>query len=93
MLYRNLALRLDLDHSVYGLQPYSRENHPILHTRIAEMAAYHIGKMRTVQPRPLSPGRHVAGGVIAFEIARQLKSRASLSPWLPSSTRPTLLQG
>ena len=76
MLYRNLALRLNLDHSVYGLQPYSRENHPILHTRIAEMAAYHIGKMRTVQPHgPYLVGGMCAGGVIAFEIARQLQEQ------------------
>ena len=98
MLYRNLALRLDLDHSVYGLQPYSRENHPILHTRISEMAAYHIGKMQTVQPHgPYLVGGMCAGGVIAFEIARQLQEQgepvamvalidaadvaASLKPW------------
>ena len=70
MLYRNLALRLDPAQSVYGLQPYSHKNHPILHTRIAEMAAYHIGKMRTVQPHgPYLVGGMCAGGVIAFEIA------------------------
>jgi FkbH-like protein len=98
MLYRNLALRLDLDHAVYGLQPYSRENHPILHTRISEMAAYHIGKIQTVQPHgPYLVGGMCAGGVIAFEIARQLQEQgepvamvalidaadvaASLKPW------------
>ena len=51
MLYRNLALLLKPDHAVYGLQPRSRENAPIVHTRIAEMAAYHIDKIRSVQPQ------------------------------------------
>jgi FkbH-like protein len=76
MLYRNLALRLDPDHPVYGLQPYSQPGCPMLHTRIEEMAAYHIEKMRSVQPHgPYLIGGMCAGGVIAFEIARQLQAR------------------
>ena len=77
MLYRNLALRLDPDHPIYGLQPHSHSKHPILHTRIEEMAAYHIDKMRTVQPQgPYFIGGMCAGGVIAYEIARQLQSQS-----------------
>ena len=77
MLYRNLALRLDPDHPIYGLQPHSHSKHPILHTRIEEMAAYHIEKMRTVQPQgPYFIGGMCAGGVIAYEIARQLQSQS-----------------
>jgi thioesterase domain-containing protein/acyl carrier protein len=76
MLYRNLAVRLDPDRPVYGLQPWSRANHPILHTRIEEMAAYHIGKIRSVQPSgPYFLGGMCAGGVIAFEIALQLQNQ------------------
>ena len=58
MLYRNLALRLNADHAVYGLQPCSRPDVPMAHTRVAEMAAYHIDKMRSVQPR----GPYLVGG-------------------------------
>jgi len=50
MLYLNLARRLRNDRAVYGLQPRSRKNTPILHTRTAEMAAYHFAKIRSVQP-------------------------------------------
>ena len=75
MLYRNLALRLKSDHAVYGLQPYSRLDVPLAHIRVAEMAAYHIDKMRSVQPQgPYLIGGMCAGGVIAFEIALQLQS-------------------
>jgi thioesterase domain-containing protein/acyl carrier protein len=75
MLYRNLALRLSSNHAIYGLQPYSRPNVPMAHTRIADMAAYHIDKMRSVQPRgPYLVGGMCAGGVVAFEIALQLQS-------------------
>ncbi len=77
MLYRNLALLLQTDRSVFGLQPLSMENVPMAHSRIDEMAAYHIDKIRSVQPRgPYLVGGMCAGGVIAFEIARQLQNQA-----------------
>jgi thioesterase domain-containing protein len=74
MLYRGLALLLSPEHAVFGLQPHFGENAPIVHTRIPEMAAYHIEKIRSAQPRgPYFLGGMCAGGVIAFEIARQLQ--------------------
>jgi thioesterase domain-containing protein/malonyl CoA-acyl carrier protein transacylase len=74
MLYRGLALHLDPDQTVYGLKPSSKANHPILHTHIEEMAAYHIGTIKTVQERgPYLLGGLCAGGLIAFEMARQLE--------------------
>ena len=79
MLYRNLALLLKPDHAVFGLQPCSRENAPIVHTRITEMAAYHIERIRSVQPQgPYLVGGMCAGGVIAFEIARQLQKAGQM---------------
>jgi FkbH-like protein len=76
MLYRNLALLLKPDHAVFGLQPRSREHVPITHTRIDEMASYHIDRIRSIQSRgPYLVGGMCAGGVIAFEIARQLQSQ------------------
>jgi FkbH-like protein len=76
MLYRNLAQRLAPGHAVYGLQPYSLEGVPMAHTRIVEMAAYQIDKIRAVHPRgPYLLGGMCAGGVIAFEMARQLQSQ------------------
>ncbi len=104
MLYRNLAFGLDPGHPVYGLQPYSHADHPILHTRLGEMAAYHIGKIQSVQPHgPYLLGGMCAGGVIAFEIARQLQDQgesiamvalidaadiaAELSPWRQAGQR------
>ena len=61
------------------------------HARIAEMAAYHIDKIRSVQPQgPYLVGGMCAGGVIAFEIALQLQRQGGKSrPWSPCSTRPT----
>jgi amino acid adenylation domain-containing protein len=75
LLYRNLALRLDPRHAVFGLNPFAAFGVPMAHTRIRDMAAYHIEKIRAVQPHsPYLLGGMCAGGVIAFEMALQLQS-------------------
>ena len=74
MLYLNLARRLKPEHQVYGIQPYSRDRHPILHTRIVDMAAYYGEKIRIIQSEgPYLLGGMCAGGNLAFEVARQLQ--------------------
>jgi FkbH-like protein len=76
MLYRNLAVLLKNDRAIYGLPPGSRQNIPLAQTRISEMAAHHIDKIRSVQAQgPYLLGGMCAGGVIAYEIARQLQSQ------------------
>jgi len=76
LLYRNLALQLDRRHAIYGLRPYALPGVPMAHTRIADMAAYHIARIRAVQPRgPYLLGGLCAGGVIAFEMALQLQAQ------------------
>ncbi|MGH7104919.1 MAG: non-ribosomal peptide synthetase [Acetobacteraceae bacterium] len=76
LLYRNLALRLDRRHAVYGLNPRTLRGVPMAHTRIPDMAAYHIGKIKSVQPQgPFLLGGMCAGGVIAYEMALQLQAQ------------------
>ena len=76
LLYRNLAQRLSPEHAVYGLQPHSANGHAMLHTRLSDMAQHHIQKIRRVQPHgPYLLGGLCAGGVIAYEIARQLQQQ------------------
>ena len=76
MPYRNLALRLDGGHSVYGIHPKSSGHHPILHTRLSEMVNYYIEQMRSVQGSgPYFVGGLCIGGFLAFEVARKLRSQ------------------
>jgi surfactin family lipopeptide synthetase A len=76
LLYRNLALRLDRRHAVFGLNPHALPGVPMAHTRIRDMAAYHIEKIRSVQPHgPCLLGGMCAGGIIAFEMALQLQAQ------------------
>ncbi|WP_232492555.1 type I polyketide synthase [Novosphingobium kaempferiae] len=75
LLYRGLALRLDGSRPVLGLEPLRKADGNYAHTRIDEMAAYHLGKVRAVQPQgPYLLAGLCAGGVIAFEMAQQLQA-------------------
>ena len=76
LLYRNLALALHPDHPIYGLQPCAADGIAMVHTRVSEMAAYHVEKIRSVQPHgPYLLSGLCAGGVIAFEVACLLQSQ------------------
>jgi FkbH-like protein len=73
LLYRNLARRLP-GRPVYGIQPCGGDGFPIRHTRIEEMVAHYLSEIRKVRPHgPYLLGGLCAGGVLAFEMARQLE--------------------
>ncbi len=73
LLYRNLARRLP-GRPVYGIQPHGGGGFPIRHTRIEEMVAHYLSEIRKVRPHgPYLLGGLCAGGVLAFEMARQLE--------------------
>jgi thioesterase domain-containing protein/NAD(P)-dependent dehydrogenase (short-subunit alcohol dehydrogenase family)/acyl carrier protein len=74
LLYRNLALRLEPGHPVYGIQPETNERGEYAQTTIRDWAAAHIRTLRRVQPQgPYLIAGLCAGGVIAVEMARQLQ--------------------
>lgn len=75
LLYRNLAHRLPAALSVYGIQPERRARIPLAHLSIEEMAASYVKTVRAEQPDgPYLLGGMCAGGLIAFEMARQLQA-------------------
>ncbi|MDX3899213.1 MAG: SDR family NAD(P)-dependent oxidoreductase [Sphingobium sp.] len=74
LLYRGLALRLDRSRPIYGIEPLRTADGGFAHTRISEMAANYIERLKTAQPNgPYLLAGLCAGGVIAFEMARQLQ--------------------
>jgi amino acid adenylation domain-containing protein len=73
--YRGLAVNLAPDQPVYGLQPRGLEdgNPPV--TDLEEMAAYYVEAIRRFRPRgPYRLGGWSFGGVVAWEMARQLRA-------------------
>jgi amino acid adenylation domain-containing protein len=68
LFYHHLSKHLGKDQPVYGFEPV-----PDLSTE--EAAAFYIRQIREVQPEgPYFVGGYCAGGIIAYEIARQLKA-------------------
>jgi thioesterase domain-containing protein len=69
--YRELARRLGADQPVYGLQ----SSDPPLED-VREMAALYVAAVREVQPAgPYRIAGWSMGGVVAYEMARQLEAR------------------
>ena len=75
-IYRQFAEYLDPRIPIYGLQAHGLANpndQPFRH--VDEMAAHYIRQIRTVQPRgPYHLCAFSAGGLITFEMARQLQA-------------------
>lgn len=74
LLYRTLAMRLDPGQAVIGLQPEMTSSGGYAHTSIDEMARAYVRRVQALQPEgPYLLAGLCAGGVIAFEMARQLE--------------------
>ncbi len=76
LFYRKLALYLDAEQPIYGLQAQGLDGKHAPLSRIEDMAALYISKIRTVQPHgPYFLVGYSLGGVIAFEMAQQLQAQ------------------
>jgi thioesterase domain-containing protein/acyl carrier protein len=74
--YYDLARRLDPDQPFYGLQSRGLDGRQPPHTSITEMAAHYIKEIREFQPAgPYFIGGRSLGGIIAFEMACQLRAQ------------------
>ena len=71
--FRELALHLGSDQPFYGLQPQGLDGKQLPYTRIEDMATHYIQQIQTIQPHePYFIGGYSSGGIIAYEMARQL---------------------
>jgi acyl transferase domain-containing protein/thioesterase domain-containing protein/acyl carrier protein len=72
---RHLALHIGQDRPVYGLQAKGLFGGEAPHETFEEMARDYIAELRTVQPvGPYSIGGFSGGGMVAYEMARQLET-------------------
>jgi thioesterase domain-containing protein len=73
VVYRQLAGLLEQGQPVYGLQYPDQDKSPLEALSIAAQAARYVAEIRRRQPRgPYYLAGYSIGGLIAFEIARQL---------------------
>jgi amino acid adenylation domain-containing protein len=74
--YMNLARHLGQDQPFYALEPRGLDGVEEPFETVEAMAAHYIDTVRTVQPRgPYALGGLCFGGVIAFEMAQQLRAK------------------
>lgn len=70
---RGLAGRFTFDRPFYGLQPRGLDGREAPLTSVEAMAEYYVDQIRRVRPRgPYHIGGYCFGGIVAFEMARQL---------------------
>ncbi|HYR08044.1 MAG TPA: amino acid adenylation domain-containing protein [Longimicrobium sp.] len=73
--YRGLAVNLAPDQPVYGLQPRGLEDGKEPIADLEEMATFYVDAIRRFRPRgPYRLGGWSFGGVVAWEMARQLRA-------------------
>jgi amino acid adenylation domain-containing protein len=71
-----LVKRLGNEQPFYGLQPRGMENEESPHDSVEEMAAWYLDEILEIRPKgPYLLGGRCFGGVVAFEMARQLLAR------------------
>jgi thioesterase domain-containing protein/acyl carrier protein len=74
--YYDLARHLGSDQPFYGLQAVGLDGSRAPHTRVEDMAAHYIKEMRDLQPEgPYFIGGRSLGGMVAFEMAQQLRAQ------------------
>ena len=75
LFYYDLARHLGKDQPLYGLQARGLDGSEPPHRSFEEMARQYIEEMRAVQPEgPYHIGGDCLGGVIAYEMAQQLRA-------------------
>jgi thioesterase domain-containing protein len=74
--YAKLASALDPDRPLYGLQEPGIENGQQLPASVIEIAQLYVQEVQSVQPHgPYTLGGFCFGGVVAFEMAQQLRAQ------------------
>ncbi|MGA2183680.1 MAG: amino acid adenylation domain-containing protein [Bryobacteraceae bacterium] len=74
--FSGFASHFDADQPVYGLQARGLDGKSAPNTSIFQMARDYIAGIRSVQPEgPYYIGGFSAGGVVAYEMARQLRAQ------------------
>ena len=73
--FHALAQHMGTDRPFYGVQAQGLEGDRAFHNKVEDMAAFYIKEIRALQPEgPYYLGGYSLGGLIAFEMSRQLQA-------------------
>ncbi|MGC8864334.1 MAG: amino acid adenylation domain-containing protein [Bacteroidales bacterium] len=83
MLYNSMVNNLSFDQPVYGLQAKGLSGEEVPLGTMEEIAAHYISEIKTVAPKgPYAFAGFSLGGIIAFEMARQLIQQGEEVPFV-----------
>ena len=73
LCFRDLSKHLGTDQPFYALQAQGLNGNQPFHTKVEDMASHYIQEIKTIQPQgPYFLGGYSFGGLVVFEMARQL---------------------
>ena len=83
LFYQNMVRHLEPGQPIYALQARGLDGEAEPHDTIEDMAAHYISEIRKVQPRgPYLLAGYSLGGIVAWEMARQLLENGEQVPFL-----------
>ena len=76
LFLHRLSREMDPEQPFFGFEPEGMDGRRFTRTSVEQMAKHYIEEMRKIQPEgPYHIGGYCFGGIVAFEMARQLRSR------------------
>ncbi|MCP5006745.1 MAG: hypothetical protein GY941_22790, partial [Planctomycetes bacterium] len=95
LCYLELAQHMGEDQPFYGLQAFGMEAGQVAYTQISDMAKFYLDEVKALHPHgPYQLAGWSSGGLVAFEMARQLQEQgkpvsllALLDTAVPSTTQ------
>ena len=89
LFLHRLAGAMGSDQPFYGIEPEGLDGRKFERTTIREMASHYLAEIKKVQPRgPYYFGGYCFGGVVAFEMAEQLRARGESAALVVLFTAP-----
>jgi len=87
--YKDFCSNMNVDFNCWGIKKGTGKTYSPVSITVEEIAAAYVKKIRTIQPEgPYYLGGWSIGGIIAFEIARQLEHQVE-SMWLFDTDSPS----
>jgi thioesterase domain-containing protein len=89
LFLHRLAEELSPDQPFYGIEPEGLDGRKFQRTTIEQMASHYLSEIRKVQPvGPYYIGGYCFGGIVAFEMAQQLREQGYPAALIALFTAP-----
>lgn len=89
LFLHRLSREMGFDQPFYGLEPEGLDGRRVSRTTVEQMATHYLSEIRKVQPAgPYFLGGYCFGGLVAFEMAQQLRQQGEQSALVAMFSAP-----